>query len=66
MNTIKTAVTVAQLAHRYGYATQARKGKLRFVTVAYGARGKSTVEPRSDWLTADDALEVLRENTDRL
>ena len=55
----KAAMAVSIKAHQAGFATEAKAGKLRLVTVTYDAQGKSTVTPHTDWLTAEEADKMI-------
>jgi hypothetical protein len=58
--TLTEGKTIATLAKAKGYAVQAEAGKVRFVTIEYAKNGTSTVTPRTDWLTFDQAMEIIK------
>lgn len=48
-------VRIVKDAYKKGYSARVKAGKIQFVIVAYDAKGKSTVTPITEYLTAEEA-----------
>lgn len=57
--TLHQGIEISKRAQALGYATEAKKGRVRFVTVAYGKSGRSTVTPHTGWLGYESAKEIV-------
>ena len=53
------AASISKSAKELGYSTAVQKGKLQFQIVKYRANGTSEVTPVTDWLTFEEAKEIL-------
>ena len=59
--TLQQGIKLAQMAKAKGYALRAEAGRVQFVTVEFDAKGASTVIPRTEWLTYEEAIERIEE-----
>ena len=44
-----------------GIGTRISQGRMQVVNVTYGTKGRSTVDPLSDWVSPSAAVAVLRQ-----
>ena len=57
--TLTQAIKISQAAKAAGYGTQAENGKIRFITVEYDGKGKSTITPRTDFMDFETAMKII-------
>jgi hypothetical protein len=57
--TLQQVFEISAKARALGYSTAVKAGRVQFQTIAYAADGASTIEPRTDWLDYDDAMDIL-------
>lgn len=49
------------MAKERGYVLRASKGKVQFVTVVYDKKGNSTVTPHTDFISYEEAKQIMEE-----
>jgi hypothetical protein len=57
--TLQEATQISKAAKAKGYGTRIMGGKMQFVVVSYALNGKSKLIAKSEYVSLDDALEVL-------
>lgn len=59
MRLIQAAISALRARTGRSYAAAAKAGRLQLQVVTYDARGKSTIQPVTDWLTPDALLRAV-------
>ena len=57
--TLQQAFTIGSVAKAQGFQVRAENGRAQIVSVVYSKNGKSTVTPKSDWMTFEQAVSFL-------
>ena len=58
---MKQGIEISKAAKAAGYAISVKQGKVRFETVVYKPNGVSVVTPHTDWLSYDEAMEIIND-----
>ena len=56
---LRAALSALRTRTGRGYAAAAKAGRFQLQVVTYDDRGKSTIQPVTDWLTPDALLRAL-------
>ena len=57
--TLQEATQISKAAKAKGYGTRIMGGKMQFIVVSYATNGKAKLIAKSEYVSLDDALEVL-------
>jgi hypothetical protein len=62
---MQQGIEISKAAKAAGYAISVKQGKVRFETVVYKPNGVSIVTPHTDWLSYEEAMEIINDGCKR-